>query len=339
MTTHARHLDALPQTFEPTDELAPPPWLESWLDDEITPAEFVCPETSTQQMTARIRRGPLATLVSVRVQGARQVRDGRFGDLTASAYALVRSALRDSALQAPAHRHVVRMWNFIPGIHDHMAGGEARYMTFNAGRFSALSDLHRGKAGIAANAPAASGVGHLGTDLFIHALAMERAGISVENPAQIPAYHYSSRWGRVPPCFARATAINDEDRTLLISGTAAVIGEESVHDGDARAQWDATINNISRVIEHADTDGLIVPPRRVDHARIYMARAEDEQSVREWSRRSFPDSQTIEILSAQLCRSELLVEIEAVARVARKTAATTSAGSSRTSSMTRRKYL
>src|SRR5207245_413528 len=55
--------------------------------------------------------------------------------------------------------------------------------------------------------PAASGVGHGGEDLVLHALAVAEAGQAVDNPNQVPAYHYSTRYGPVPPCFAQATRV------------------------------------------------------------------------------------------------------------------------------------
>lgn len=305
MTTRTTNPEPLPLARSSSAEPPPPSWLDSWFTERAFLTTGSQRPTNTE---CAIRIGPHASLVSVRVRDARDSEGERFVGSTASAYAIVRSTLANSA-----HPNVVRMWNFIPGIHDLMDGGQARYMAFNEGRFAAFSDWFGGAAGIAANAPSATGVGHQGSDLVVHALAMRHAGESIENPAQVPAYLYSSRWGRLPPCFARATRTHDPDRALLISGTAAVIGEESAHEGDLRAQWDATIDNLGRVLDRADAASDSLACSSVRHVRVYVARQMDTQVVRGWVPTSFPAAREVEVMHADLCRRELLVEVEAVA--------------------------
>src|SRR6187455_2321525 len=111
-----------------------------------------------------------------------------------------------------------------------MAPGLTRYMVFNAGRFAALEELHGGRGELERSVASATGVGHKGEDLHVHCLATRAGGRAVENPRQVPAYRYSTRYGPVPPCFARATEVASYgSRTLLVAGTSAVQGEDSTH--------------------------------------------------------------------------------------------------------------
>lgn len=305
MTPHASHPVPLTEPLNaatragPTlaDNLSAPVWTESLVGNRKRDEDL--------RSACGVRVGPLATLVTVRVRDARRSTDGCFSDLTADAYAEAAGQLRALA-DLRGHTHVVRVWNFIPGIHDRMDDGQQRYMAFNEGRHRALRGWLGGERGIAERAPAATGVGHAASDLVIHVLAVEHPGRAIENPAQVPAYRYSSRWGRVPPCFARATVLDHLSGAVLVSGTAAVFGEESVFPGDLRAQWDATMTNLGRVLGREPADS-------VEHARAYVARASDITAVRTLARSSLPASCGIEILQADLCRAELLVEVEAVA--------------------------
>ena len=136
-----------------------------------------------------------------------------------------------------------------------MVDGLDRYMVFNAGRHDAYSD-QCGALGTA------SAVGIKGSDLSIHCLALEEPGTPVENPRQTPAWQYSARYGPLPPCFSRATIVDLAGRrTLLIGGTASVVGEDSRHAGEFDAQVEETLLNLEALIRTADGN-RVTPVRR-----------------------------------------------------------------------------
>src|SRR6516162_7279085 len=174
-----RNIDLQSPTIAPSairsNDLTPPQWAVS--------------------MTARQDAATLATAV---VERFRHLDAADMQQQVVKAYAHVRATVARSP-----HRHVVRMWNFIPGIGDCIDRHQDRYMAFNGGRFAAMREWFA-VSGVTAGRqlPAASGVGHGGDDLIIHALAVAEAGEAVENPDQIPAYQYSARYGPMPPCFA-----------------------------------------------------------------------------------------------------------------------------------------
>lgn len=208
-------------------------------------------------------------------------------------------------------RHPARFWNFIPDIGAPMVDGLDRYMVFNAGRHDAYGE-HSGAQGTA------SAVGIKGSDLSIHCLALEEPGTPIENPRQTPAWQYSERYGPLPPCFSRATSVYLAGRrTLLIGGTASVVGEDSRHAGEFDAQVEETLLNLEALIRTADgnsTDGSAALHRLVD-LRVYVTSASHAERVRAVLVGRCPRARTIAVALAQVCRPELLVEVEGIAEL------------------------
>ena len=208
-------------------------------------------------------------------------------------------------------RHPARFWNFIPDIGAPMVDGLDRYMVFNAGRHDAYGD-QSGALGTA------SAVGIKGSDLSIHCLALEGAGTPVENPRQTPAWQYSARYGPLPPCFSRATIVDlGGRRTLLIGGTASVVGEDSRHAGDFDAQMEETLLNLEALIRQADGNsiGANAPLHRLVDLRVYVTSAAQAERAREMLVSNCPRARTIAVAVAQICRPDLLVEVEGVAEL------------------------
>lgn len=209
----------------------------------------------------------------------------------------------------------IRLWNYLPDPAHAMGPGLDRYMVFNAGRHDGYRQWPGGVSGTQATA---SGVGVAGSDLTIFCLSSPDPGEPVENPRQIPAWQYSRRYGPLPPCFSRATvAVVNGGRRLLIGGTASVVGEESVHEGDAAAQLAETLRNLAAVIRAArgvpETDSIALA--RLTDLRMYVVRPHDAPMILDVLRMHCPHAVRIELAQAGLCRPELLVEIEGFARI------------------------
>lgn len=208
-------------------------------------------------------------------------------------------------------RHPARFWNFIPDIGEPMGEGLDRYMVFNAGRHDAYSN-QRGALGTA------SAVGLKGSDLTIHCLALEEPGTPVENPRQTPAWQYSARYGPLPPRFSRGTIVELAARPiLLIGGTASVVGEDSRHAGQFDAQVDETLLNLEALIRAANGNGCDdrVPLHRLVDLRVYVTSPGHAERVRETLVNRCSHARTIAVVVAQVCRPELLVEIEGIAEL------------------------
>jgi chorismate lyase/3-hydroxybenzoate synthase len=206
--------------------------------------------------------------------------------------------------------HFVRLWNFVPGINDRSAGLE-RYMLFCKGRSEAVS-LHGGDT-TRGPLPAASAVGCPGDALIVHALAAREPGEPVENPRQVSAYCYPERYGPRPPAFARGIkAPRPWRQALFVSGTASIRGHESVFQGDPAAQTEETLRNIEAVLDAAGIAGAAAPlGERLDAVRIYLRHDEHVAAVRGTMERFNGRPVPAVWLRADICRAELLVEIEA----------------------------
>ena len=268
-------------------------------------------------VSSHILERPGLFLASYRLSGALHLDEGAFEGACYQLYRHLADDLNERSACFP-----VRLWNFIPSILEPLGDLEHRYMVFNAGRFRALRDW-LGVDAMPSQVATASGVGHFGEDLWLHCLASDRPGQPVENPRQTPAYKYSAKYGPLPPCFARATrwALDDEPPWLLVGGTASVRGEESCHEQDLRRQLDETLYNLAAVVRagHGQTCPSLSPEdvrnalARYRELRIYIVEPGMEAAIGERLRYLLPAETELEFVHADLCRPELLVEIEGIA--------------------------
>jgi enamine deaminase RidA (YjgF/YER057c/UK114 family) len=171
--------------------------------------------------------------------------------------------------------------------------------------------------------PASTGIGADGRDVMISCLGLatnrrDVLRLPLENPRQIAAHDYDHRYGPQSPKFSRAMAIvTDGAAVVLVSGTASIIDSESHHVGDVAAQTRETLDNIAALIS-ADNfcrhgqSGLGATLNDVASLRVYVKRKEDYAAIQNACRARLADVPAVYAV-ADLCRPELLVEIEAIA--------------------------
>jgi enamine deaminase RidA (YjgF/YER057c/UK114 family) len=105
---------------------------------------------------------------------------------------------------------------------------------------------------------------------------------------------------------------------MLIGGTASIVGEDTVHAGDLERQADETLTNLAALIGAAGIEPDITTAlRRLQDVRAYVTAPDHALTVRDVLARRCPELSTIEFATSQLCRPELLVEIEGVATLSR----------------------
>lgn len=230
--------------------------------------------------------------------------------------------------------HVVRTWFYLGGITE-PEGATQRYMELNRARTDFYHDigfcsaLAGGLAGVRMY-PASTGIGMAGRGLVLgcHTLQTTRPDarmLTLENPQQVPAYAYGPKYSPQSPKFSRAIALLLKDYvTTWISGTASIVNSESCHPGDVRRQTEQTIDNIESLIAPDNFAAHGVPgagARLHDLAkvRVYLKRAGDYAACKEICDRRFGPVPAIYAV-ADVCRPELLVEIEGVAFSRRKPA-------------------
>ncbi|PWU15908.1 MAG: dioxygenase [Verrucomicrobia bacterium] len=171
--------------------------------------------------------------------------------------------------------------------------------------------------------PASTGIGMQGRQLIVSCIALETSRpdlvlVPLENPHQTPPCLYPPRYSPESPKFARATAMSLGDYvTTWISGTASVLNSESCHAGDIAKQTEQTIDNIERLIAPANfkQHGLLgagATLRDLAKVRVYLKRQKDFSACQAICQRRFGNVPAIYAI-ADVCRPELLVEIEGVA--------------------------
>ncbi|MCA8203383.1 endoribonuclease L-PSP [Burkholderia sp. AU33545] len=226
-------------------------------------------------------------------------------------------------LDALGIAHPLRIWNTVPAINALQFGIE-RYRQFNIGRQRAFDACRRALTG---SVPAACALGSVvpvagdtppAAPLAIHFIATRTPADPVENPRQVSAYHYPAEYGPRAPTFARAAAWPGDDAAplLFVSGTASIVGHRTVHRGDIVAQTRETIANLAAVLEQAARQGH-GPFALADlNYRVYVRDADDAVALAAIERalRDAAGSGVRPLfVHADVCRDDLLVEIEASA--------------------------
>ncbi len=205
--------------------------------------------------------------------------------------------------------HLWRVWNYLPDIHGQEAGLE-RYRRFNLGRARGFESAARSVVG---RVPAACALGVRAGPLSVAFLAGPTPAVPIENPRQVSAFHYPQAYGPRSPTFSRAALVHPPGQEwLFISGTASIVGHETVHPGDVAAQCHETVDNLEAVIAQANARRCSVPAFCLGGLglRAYIRHASDLGIVREVLRERCPDAPLL-CVQADVCREDLLVEIEA----------------------------
>lgn len=228
------------------------------------------------------------------------------GMVTCTAYRRLLAQVR-----ALGYPHLLRLWNYFPHINRESDGLE-RYRRFCAGRHRALAE---GLLGFPRTLPAGTAVGTMSGPLTIHFLAARQPGTHVENPRQVSAYEYPRVYGPRSPSFARATLRPSISGShLLISGTASVIGHVSTHVGEPHQQTLEIIHNLNALITHTEQLHGATRVQWYGQAlfKVYIRRPEHFETIRDILQAQLPSHTQVLYLQGEMCRSELLLEIEGI---------------------------
>lgn len=203
-----------------------------------------------------------------------------------------------------------RIWNFVPAINDETQGMEV-YRQFSYGRSLAFEESFGTV--FEQRMSAASAVGTRGHHLALMCLVGPAEPLHLENPLQVPAYHYPQKFGPRAPSFARATTVTvGEVDWLFISGTAAIRGAESLARGDVLGQLMITWENLRGVMTTAGWDWERPKAGECREFRVYLRRREDFPAIKQVLEGEYlRGDETVSYLQAEVCRAELDVEIEA----------------------------
>ena len=214
------------------------------------------------------------------------------------------------ALDGLGYPHLLRVWNHVPDING-MSHGLERYRLFNIGRQDAF--LANGRNVVGASVPAASALGAAANaPLLVYCIASRQPAAAIENPRQLSAYDYPQDYGPRSPTFSRASLVSfGSQRLLFISGTASIVGHRTLHAGDVAEQTRETLRNIDAVLQQAQARGAAGMTLADLHYKVYVRHAADWPVIRAELQRAAGAAVRVIALQADVCRMDLLVEIEA----------------------------
>ncbi|MFA9389060.1 MAG: hypothetical protein ACERKD_04605 [Prolixibacteraceae bacterium] len=224
--------------------------------------------------------------------------------------------------------NIVRQWNYVGEILSTEDDGENRlrqhYQMFNESRSDFYGTFRTRK-----DFPAATGIGMKYLGVCIDSFAVTGNEnlkiIPISNPVQSESYQYGQKVlvgkpdkkmrQNQPPQFERAKliALHRASR-ILVSGTASIIGQETIGIGEVEEQTRVTIQNI-KTLTHPDNilkhfPEIIEMPKQYSYVRVYVKLKTDIAKVRPICLEAFGDVPTTYVV-ADICRDNLLVEIEA----------------------------
>lgn len=223
---------------------------------------------------------------------------------------------------------IVRQWNYIEDIvGEKVLDGKTMQ---NYQQLNDVRELFYRKYNFINGYPSATGIGmNTGGAIFEFIASSQRDGIiSITNLEQVEAYKYSQRIlvgeaisqlnVKATPKFERAKLVTaNEAKELYISGTAAIKGEETLAIGDVVKQLDIIVDNINKLIdeENLKKQGIIIKgAMEYSSLRIYIKDRAYAEEIETAISKYYPCVKAL-IVVADVCRRDLLIEIEGMCRI------------------------
>lgn len=202
-----------------------------------------------------------------------------------------------------------RIWNFVPRINATTDGLE-NYRSFSIGRSKAFESCFG--LGFVKQLPSASAVGVESDQFACYFLAGKHPSRHVENPEQVSAFNYPSQYGPRPPSFARGTLVETtQTSSVFLSGTASIKGHQTVALDNLKMQFETTVENICLVFKEMGLSGGVRPsPAAERRYKVYIRHRDQASRVMDLCRGIFQQGDRVSYLRADICRDDLLLEIE-----------------------------
>ncbi len=215
-------------------------------------------------------------------------------------------------LEACGYPYLIRTWNFFPDITESGYGAQNNYQLFCSGRTRAYA-----KQQLAPQAyPAATVIGTHQPGLHVHFIAAKKSGIGIENTKQVSAFEYPVDYSEDPPLFSRALLHrNLTQQILFISGTASITGHNTQYEGDINRQTEVCLDNIQHLLstaihEHEFAD---ITLKDFVQLKVYIKHSHHLDTIKTHLIGHLGMHTPVLYLQGDMCRSDLLVEIEALA--------------------------
>ena len=222
---------------------------------------------------------------------------------------------------------IVRQWNYVEqifGFEETELQLRQNYQLFNEVR----GDYYY-RYLTAPDFPAATGIGVAHHGVSIECLAVTGDEnlkiISLSNPDQLDSYEYGQavlkgepqkhQTSNQPPQFERAKLMISENQSrVFISGTASIAGQETIGLNDVEKQTRITIEHIELLTGRKNLKlhypELTQVPDQYAYVRVYVKNEADIPAVKAICLNHFGEV-PMSFVRADICREDLLVEIEA----------------------------
>lgn len=253
---------------------------------------------------------------------------GKAGDsIQHSAEKAFKSALEILKQEELSISNIIRQWNYVEDI-AHLEDPDRTTQNYQV--FNDVRAKYYDQDVFPFGYPAATGIGMNtgGVNVgFIAVSDSSRVEIKpIRNPRQIDAHRYSGKvlMGRLSgimgekctPKFERGKmVVIDGNCNMYVSGTASIVGEKTLFPDDVEKQTITTIENIFQLFspENQEELGIRFDPGHIEfsHLRIYVKHREDFQKVKTVCK-SMLKSKSFLFLESDICREDLLVEIEGI---------------------------
>ena len=223
-------------------------------------------------------------------------------------FAYKRALCISSALGFP---YLLRTWNYFPRINEDQNGLE-RYKRFCMGRHEAFFEHVKNYTSIV---PAGTAIGTTAGELKIFFLSSRRSGKNIENPRQVNAYEYPSIYGPCSPSFSRATLYNfNKGAQLFIAGTSSIIGHSSRHYGNPGNQTRETVRNLLALIQRVKVQEKLLGRGKSERGlfKVYIRRVSHLKEIKDQLKEHLGGNHDFIFLAGDICRTELLFEIEGI---------------------------
>jgi enamine deaminase RidA (YjgF/YER057c/UK114 family) len=222
---------------------------------------------------------------------------------------------------------IVRQWNYIESI-TRIEDNSQNYQEFNdaRSRFYRKTKWHDGF-------PAATGIGIGCGGVIVDLDAIYTNGsdikiVSLNNTLQVPAHDYSKSVlvaaedepdrPVTTPKFERGKLVSSgTEGVIYISGTAAIRGEKSFSYEGIEEQTRITLGNIEHLISEetlVNSGAGHFANVEISSLRIYLKEESFFEPCKKIVDENYPGVPAV-YLKADICREELLVEIEGIAKI------------------------
>ena len=202
---------------------------------------------------------------------------------------------------------IVKIWHYLPQLLKKYSNQKTNYSVLCEARENVYKSYYKDF-----NYPTATVIGIEEDKVLIYFLASAcKSYDAIENKRQISSYNYPQTIFSEKPMFSRAVKFTPSDfseQKIVISGTASIKGYKSMHELEVIDQLNESIKNYKTFINTENNSSNI--------SRVYLSKSQGNKirEIEELLNKKFLSKKYI-ILEGDICRKELLVEIEGISNV------------------------